>query len=115
VTDTETPADTIRRAATHLRTLATAADAPPWTLRPVFGSDPDGASYVETGDGTRLARGGSAGTRGRYPHLSGADARYVTAMDPAAGLALADLLDAHADTGDATVLTVARHILGGAR
>ncbi|MEU0940394.1 hypothetical protein [Embleya sp. NPDC005971] len=112
MTDPEPPADTIRRAAAHLRTLAAGASLLPWRTRSRFADDPDGAAAITTGDGGDLLHGAS-GTRGRSPWLRGGDARYIAALDPAVGLDLADLLDAQADTGDVLVLTLARRILGG--
>ncbi|MFI1580055.1 hypothetical protein [Embleya sp. NPDC020630] len=113
MTTTEQPADTIRRAAAHLRALAAAASTPPWTVRPRWADDPDGSATVTSGDGGPLVHG-NTGTRGRPPFLIGADARYVTALDPAVGLALADLLDAQADAGDVLVVGLAHRILGEA-
>ncbi|MFE3197180.1 hypothetical protein [Embleya sp. NPDC059237] len=119
---TDEPADTIRRAAEHLRALAAAASAPPWAVRPRWADDPTGSADVTDGSGGTLVHGRS-GTRGRAPFLRGPDARYVAAMGPAVGLALATWLDecaTQAATGSvdepgavAAALTIARTILGG--
>lgn len=93
--------ETLRRGAEKLRGLATAATLGPWRATP-YGDGPTQSWYV-TGRHTLI-------TTGLHEDLDDAelvaiehdrtDAEYIAAVNPAAGLLLADWLDAEADAHD---------------
>ncbi|OPC79954.1 hypothetical protein B4N89_02430 [Embleya scabrispora] len=119
----EQPADTIRRAATHLRALANAAaqGGGEWEFHQ---DDADLADLFDEDDPARLGTTGTLATVGggnllhgpihrtAGPCIDTRHGRYIATLDPAAGLTLADVLDAQAAGGDALVLAFAHRILG---
>ncbi|MFJ2110570.1 hypothetical protein ACIOEX_01355 [Streptomyces sp. NPDC087850] len=119
-----TPADDLRAAAALLRDLADAASTDQsgrptarWTVRYRPGSTPgsppqtgrscylDAIDEADTeGRGARpLLHGGGGGTRPRPPSVEPQHGRYIAAMHPAVGAALADWLNAGARAHDAAV------------
>ncbi|MEU1373017.1 hypothetical protein ABZ442_05045 [Streptomyces triculaminicus] len=127
------PAAALRATADKLRTLAAAASVDTsgrstatWSVRYRFitaTGEPrrEHGCYLDAGpDGhVQLLRSGSTGPHGRgtRPHMHAQHAEYIAAMDPAVGLALADLLDDLSDGDDEGVinpwaLAVAQQLLG---
>ena len=118
-----TAADELRAASARLRELATAASTDKrgnptahWDVRYRPGILPgapeqrdQNCALIATDEGERpgrgsrrLLHGGSGGTRGTAPSVEPQHGRYIAAMGPTLGLALAKLLD-----------TAAKHYDGG--
>lgn len=104
----------LREAARVLRERSEAATPGPWESGPCAGCL--GTDHAH--DATPVVMGG----RGRYivAKVGGPDAAYIATMHPVVGLALANWLDAQADTTcdcgvDEFALAVANLILGTAR
>lgn len=113
-------ADTLRRAAAHLRTLATAAahdtGSTRWEARRRRPGTTRTSTTLHATGASHLLHGGSTGPG---PFVTGPVGDHIAAMDPSLALALADHLDHHATTpppgsppGPAhTALTLARTLL----
>ncbi|MGW1979204.1 hypothetical protein [Streptomyces sp. NPDC001889] len=107
-----TPADTLRAAASRLRALATAVPDGPWHSDPEFDSCTyEQGVYTSTAPRERVAEVYGKGDQPK------SIARYVAAMHPGLGAALAEWLEDAADGDDRGeispyALEVARQILG---
>ena len=102
MTTTETPAAQLRAAAARLRELANGATPGPWKHM-CLGSE---GCVVHRDSGTIRERGPSRGTVARFGwkewKADHADAVFVAGMDPLVALAVADWLDAAAETAEYT-------------
>ncbi|MDT0270274.1 hypothetical protein RM844_28845 [Streptomyces sp. DSM 44915] len=94
------PIPTVRAAAARLRALAGAAAEASGTDTWTASHRHAGAADLTAGPGRRLLHGGGGRGAGHYPFVLPAVADYVAAMGPAAGIALAALLERTASEAD---------------